>query len=154
MSKRYKMCVYYEYMLCKTFLHTLVFQDASSPLFLKYCIIDIFRFLRQSFCGKFKIVCGFWNPANPAFRMYGKDRDWFHAVHIDKSTSDLEPPKPSKPPITLTLPPTIEAWALYNNLGSDARGAQAVDPGRRVSTLEKPLNPSVPPATSSAWRFI
>ena len=64
------MCVYYEYMLCKTFLHTLVFQDASSPLFLKYCIIDIFRFLRQSFCGKFKIVCGFWNPANPAFRMY------------------------------------------------------------------------------------
>ena len=70
MSKRIKKCVYYDYMLCKTFLHTLVFKDASSPLFLTYCRIDIFRVLRQSFCGKFQIVCGFWNPANPAFRMY------------------------------------------------------------------------------------
>ena len=70
MSKRIKKCVYYDYMLCKTFLHTLVFEDASSPLFLTYCRIDIFRVLRQSFCGKFQIVCGFWNPANPVFRMY------------------------------------------------------------------------------------
>ena len=70
MSKQIKKCAYYDYMLCKTFLHTLVFEDASSPLFLTYCRIDIFRVLRQSFCGKFQIVCGFWNPANPAFRMY------------------------------------------------------------------------------------
>ena len=34
------------------------------------CRIDSFRVLRQSFCGKFQIVCGFWNPANPTFRMY------------------------------------------------------------------------------------
>ena len=71
MSKQIKKCAYYDYMLCKTFLHTLVFEEASSPLFLTYCRIDIFRVLRQSFCGKFQIVCGFWNPANPAFRMYG-----------------------------------------------------------------------------------
>ena len=71
MSKQIKKCAYYDYMLCKTFLHTLVFEDASSPLFLTYCRIDIFRVLRQSFCGKFQIVCGFWNPANPVFRMYG-----------------------------------------------------------------------------------
>ena len=38
-------------------------------LSLTYCRIGIFRALRQSFCGKFQIVCGFWNPANPAFRM-------------------------------------------------------------------------------------
>ena len=30
----------------------------------------VFRVLRQSFCGKFKIFCGFWEPAKPAFRMY------------------------------------------------------------------------------------
>ena len=70
MSKQIKKCAYYDYMLCKTFLHTLVFEDASSPLFLTYCKIDIFRARRQSFCGKFQIVCGFWNPANPTFRMY------------------------------------------------------------------------------------
>jgi len=71
MSKQIKKCAYYDYMLCKTFLHTLLFEDASSLLFLTYCRIDIFRVLRQSFCGKFQIACGFWNPANPAFRMYG-----------------------------------------------------------------------------------
>ena len=71
MSKQIKKCAFYDYMLCKTFLHTLVFEDASSPLFLAYCRIDIFRVLRQFFCRKFQIVCGFWNPANPAFRMYG-----------------------------------------------------------------------------------
>ena len=70
MSKQIKKCAYYDYMLCKTFLHTLVFKVVSSPLFLTYCRIDIFRVLRQSFCGKFQIVCGFWNPANPVFRMY------------------------------------------------------------------------------------
>ena len=46
-----------------------------SPLFVTYCRIDIFRVLGQSFCGKFKIVCGFWNPANPAFRMYGREQE-------------------------------------------------------------------------------
>ena len=71
MSKRIKKCVYHDYMLCKTFLHTLVFEETSSPLFLTYCRIDIFCILRKSFCGKFQIVCGFYNPANPAFRMYG-----------------------------------------------------------------------------------
>ena len=61
-------------MLCKTFLHTLVFEEASSPLFLTYCRIDIFGVFRKSFSGKFQIVCGFWNPANPAFRMYGEGK--------------------------------------------------------------------------------
>ena len=70
MSKQIKKCAYYNCIFCKTFLHTLVFEDASSPLFLTFCIIHIFRVLRQSFCGKFQIVCGFWNPANPVFRMY------------------------------------------------------------------------------------
>ena len=70
MSKQIKKSAYYDYMLCKTFLHTLVFEDASSPFFLTYCRIYIFRVLREFFCGKFQIVCGFWNPANPAFRMY------------------------------------------------------------------------------------
>ena len=66
MSKWIKKCVYFDCKSkCKTFLQTLVCEDASPP-----CRIDIFRVLRQSFCGKFQIVCGFWNPANPAFRMY------------------------------------------------------------------------------------
>ena len=42
---------------------------AAMALYL-YCRIDSFRVLRQSFCGKFQIVCGFWKPAKPAFRMY------------------------------------------------------------------------------------
>ena len=66
MSKWIKKCVYFDCKSkCKTFLQTLVCEDASPP-----CRIDIFRVLRQSFCGKFQIVCGFWNPANPTFRMY------------------------------------------------------------------------------------
>ena len=43
---------------------------ASSPLFLIYCRFDSFCVLRQSFCGKFQIVCGVWTPETPAFRMY------------------------------------------------------------------------------------
>ena len=39
-----RIVLYYDYMLYKTFLHTLVFKDASSPLFLTYCRIDIFCF--------------------------------------------------------------------------------------------------------------
>ena len=31
---------------------------------------DSFRVLRQSFYGKFKIVCGVWTPGTPAFSMY------------------------------------------------------------------------------------
>ena len=44
MSKQIKKCAYYDYMLCKTFLHTLVFEDASSPLFLTYCRFFFFAF--------------------------------------------------------------------------------------------------------------
>ena len=39
--------------------------------FYTHCRIDSFCVLRQSFCGKFKIFCGFRNPQNPLFRMYG-----------------------------------------------------------------------------------
>ena len=35
------------------------------------CNLDTFRVLRQSLCGKFKIICGFLYPAYPTFRMYG-----------------------------------------------------------------------------------
>ena len=38
--------------------------------FYTHCRIDSFHVLRQSFCGKFKIFCGFQNPRNPLFRMY------------------------------------------------------------------------------------
>ena len=34
------------------------------------CRIDSFRVLRQSFCGKFKIVCGVLQPWEPPFWMY------------------------------------------------------------------------------------
>ena len=44
--------------------------SSKMPLHLS-CRIDSFRVLRQSFCGKFQIVCGVWTPATPAFRMYG-----------------------------------------------------------------------------------
>ena len=36
----------------------------------KQCNLDTFRVLRQSFCGKFKIVCRFLQPQKPPFRMY------------------------------------------------------------------------------------
>ena len=64
-----KKCAY-DYMLCMTFLHSLVFEVASSPLFLTYCKIDFFRVLRQSFCGKLQIFCRVWTPGTLAFRMY------------------------------------------------------------------------------------
>ena len=44
--------------------------------------IDSFRVLRQSFCGTFQIVCGFWKPAKPAFRMYANSRSVFFQVII------------------------------------------------------------------------
>ena len=74
MSKRFKKCVYFYYMLCRTFLHTLVFADASSHSFLTFCRIDILRVLRQSFCGKFQIVCGVRTTRSLAFRMYATDQ--------------------------------------------------------------------------------
>ena len=78
-------------------------------------------------------------------------------------TSDLEevwepdpqpsnPQSPAKPPVTLSLPPTIEARASLNALGREARGVQAVAPGRRVSTEECQLDPSFPPATTSSCK--
>ena len=47
----------------------------------------------------------------------------------------------------------IEARALYNNLGMEASGVQACDPGRRVSTELSHLDPLLPPATMNAWKF-
>ena len=51
-------------------------QDFSTHFGLRRCLHLYFQhiaeliFFAQSFCGKFQIVCGFWNSANPAFRMY------------------------------------------------------------------------------------
>ena len=39
-------------------------------LLCKQCNLDTFCVLRQSFCGKFKIVCGFLEPREPPFWMY------------------------------------------------------------------------------------
>ena len=55
------------------------------------------------------------------------------------------------PATTLILPPaTMDARAELNPLGREARGVQAVAPGRRVTTEERPLGPSLPPATTKA----
>ena len=44
---------------CKTFQHTLVFEDASWPFFfITHCRVDSLRVLRQSFCGKFTVFIG------------------------------------------------------------------------------------------------
>ena len=82
---------YFSFNFCRVFHHSKVeFSDLDQnwarnmPLLFKTfklpnsmawhivhcCRIDSFRVLRQSFYGKFQIVCGFWNPANPTFRMY------------------------------------------------------------------------------------
>ena len=64
-------------------------------------------------------------------------------------TSDLK--EEEMPPTTLNLPTaTIEARAELNLLGREARGVQAVAPGRRVTTEERVLDPSLPPATTKA----
>ena len=47
-------------------------------------------------------------------------------------TSDLP-----EPPVSLILPPTVEARAAHNGLGKEAIGVQACAPGRRVSTEER-----------------
>ena len=52
-----------------------------------------------------------------------------------------------EPLTTLILPPaTDEARGTYNPLGREARGVQAVAPGRRVTTEPS----SAPPATTKA----
>ena len=56
--------------------------NTSWPLYVTYCRIVNCEGLRLSFCvlkqfvcGKFKIVCGVWTPATPAFWMYGCEGD-------------------------------------------------------------------------------
>ena len=66
-------------------------------------------------------------------------------------TSDLSN-QPSQPPVTLILPPTIEAGAPANGVGKEASGVQACAPGRRVITEESRLDPSEPPAMMNAWK--
>ena len=67
-----------------------------------------------------------------------------------KITSDVREEE-WKPPTTLIFPPaTVEARALVNPLGREARGVQAVAPGRRVTTEERVLDLSLPPATTKA----
>ena len=57
----------------------------------------------------------------------------------------------SSPPASLSLPPTIDARTLLNVSGREATGTQAVAPGSSVSTEEIGVDPSFPPATTSAW---
>ena len=61
---------------------------------------------------------------------------------------------PCHPPVTRSLPPTTDARAASNDLGREAKGVQAVAPGRRVSTDSRKFQvpvPSTPPPTTSAW---
>ena len=62
--------------------------------------------------------------------------DYDHFSIITSEFQDGDWMLPSKPPTTLSLPPTIEACTLLIGLGREARGSQAVAPGRRVSTEE------------------
>ena len=60
---------------------------------------------------------------------------------------------PAKPPLILILPPTIDARAYSNVRGREARGVQAVAPGRRLTTDEVESPPEIdvsPPATMNA----
>ena len=65
-------------------------------------------------------------------------------------TWELKELEPKYPPLSLTLPRTTEALALLIGLGREARGVQAGAPGRRVTTEERRLDPSQPPATRNA----
>ena len=76
---------------------------------------------------------------------------YYQFMYISIITSDLEEPT-TQPPLSLSLPPTIEARALDNGRGRLAIGVQAVAPGRRVSTEERMLVPSYPPATTKACK--
>ena len=71
MSKQIKKCVF---LWLEKWLGISKSRMAAMPLHLifpTYCRIDSFRVLRQSFCGKFLLVCRVWTPETPAFRMYG-----------------------------------------------------------------------------------
>ena len=90
-----------------------------SHLFLTYCRIDILRVLRQSFYGKFQILCGFWNPANPAFRMYDFKTDLFSssASLLLRCSSPLENPfLPDSPRYLQTSSPHSSHTSEYVTL--------------------------------------
>ena len=73
-------------------------------------------------------------------------------IYFQILTSDLrgESLTPSQPPVTLILPPTIEAGAKPSDLGREARGVQACAPGRRVITDVTIESSLAPPATTNA----
>ena len=73
MSKQIKKCVYCNQNNGQVVDISKSRMAGKMPLdryFYTHCRIDSFRVLRQSFCGKFKIFCGFRIPRNPLFRMY------------------------------------------------------------------------------------
>ena len=72
------------------------------------------------------------------------------AVFLIPITSDLKEPSVPKPPVSLSLPPTIEDFAPYRDRGREARVVQAGAPGGRLSTEGRRPDPSSPPATMSA----
>ena len=75
----------------------------------------------------------------------------FHWSFI--STSAFEDNTSSKPPLSLSLPPTIDARRRNSFRGRGARGIHDVAPRRRVSTEERNLelcSPVNPPATTNA----
>ena len=65
-------------------------------------------------------------------------------------TSDLKT-FPSKPPISLSMPPTMDAFVFQNARGREARGVHDVAPGVNVKTDERSSVASSPPATTNAW---
>ena len=68
-------------------------------------------------------------------------------------TSAFEDNTSSKPPLSLSLPPTIDARRRNSFRGRGARGIHDVAPRRRVSTEERNLewcSPVNPPATTNA----
>ena len=58
--------------------------------------------------------------------------------------------EPVQPPLSLILPLTSEALAPLTGLGNEARCVQVVAPGRKVTTEERALDPTQPPATTNA----
>ena len=89
----------------------------------------------------------------------GASLKWSTHKHFGTVTSDLVE-EPSKPAITLSLPPTTDAWAYIRLRGREARGVQTVAPGFSVRTEERRWDTSrlsilwttsrAPPATTSA----
>ena len=66
------------------------------------------------------------------------------------ATSDLMK-RSFLPPVTLSLPPTIEARALNIFQGKGASLVQASTPGMRENTVEEGLFPCPPPTTIKAY---